>query len=150
MPRILYSVARDRGFFGALSEPFSKLHPRYGTPVLATLFTFVLFCVPALQSGEVVTWVFSATYVWASLYVVFHILALLNRRLRPEASKAFSGKWFQLMAGAGIVLTVLSIYYAFAGRHVEFGGRALLVILVALGSATLSFVVSPKSRSLSK
>lgn len=147
MPRILYSIARDGGFFGALSKPFSKLHPEYGTPVIATLFTLILYSVPALRSGEVVKWVYSAAYVWAILYVVYHVLALFNRRLKPEISQAFPSWWFQPMAVAGIVLTILSIYYAFTGSHVEFGGRALLVILVALGSAVFSFAISPQSRT---
>ena len=141
MPRIIYSIARDGCFFGALSKPFSKLHPKYGTPVMATLLTFILYTIPVLRSEEVIKWVYSAAYVWAIIYVVFHVLALLNRRLKPETSQAFSGSWFQPMAVAGIVLTTLSIYYAFAGSHVEFGGRALLVILVALGSAVVSFIM---------
>ncbi len=140
MPRILYSIARN-GDFGALSNFFSKLNPKYSTPVMATLFTFVLYCVLALSSGEVVVWIYSAAYLWAVLYVVFHILALLNRRLKPETLQTFPGWWFQPMAISGIVLTTLSIYYAFAGSHVEFGGRALLVILVALGAAIFSFII---------
>ena len=140
MPRILYSIARN-GDFGALSNFFSKLNPKYSTPVMATLFTFVLYTVLALGSGEVVEWIYSAAYLWAVLYVVFHILALLNRRLKPETSQTFSGWWFQPMAILGVVITTLSIYYAFAGSHVEFGGRALLVILVALGAAIFSFII---------
>ena len=140
MPRILYSIASN-GDFGALSNFFSKLHPKYGTPVMATLFTFVFYSVLALTSGEVVEWIYSAAYLWAIVYIVFHVLALLNRRLKPKASQAFSGSWFQPMTVAGIILTTLSIYYAFAGSHLEFGGRALLVILVALGSAVVSFII---------
>ena len=140
MPRILYSIARN-GDFGALSNFFGKLHPKYSTPVMATLFTFVFYSVLALSSGEVVVWIFSAAYLWAILYVVFHVLALSNRRLKPEASQAFSGWWFQPMAAAGVILTTLTIYYAFAGTHLEFGGRALLVMLVALVAAIFSLVM---------
>ena len=136
MPRILYSIARN-GDFGALSNFFGKLHPKYGTPVMATLFTFVLYSVLALSSGEVVVWVYSAAYLWSIVYVVFHVLALLNRRLNPKTSQTFSGWWFQPMTIVGIILTTLSIYYAFAGSHLEFGGRALLVMFVALMAAIL-------------
>ena len=48
MPRILYSIASN-GDFGVLSNFFSKLHPKYGTPVIATLFTFVVYSVLTLQ-----------------------------------------------------------------------------------------------------
>ena len=140
MPRILYSAASN-GDFGALSNTFSKLHPKYSTPVMATLFTFVFYSVLALSSGEVVKWIYSAAYLWAILYVVFHVLALLNRRLKPKACEAFTGRWFQPMAAAGVILTTLTIYYAFAGTHLEFGGRALLVMLVALVAAIFSLVM---------
>ena len=140
MPRILYSIANN-GDLGALSNTFSKLHPQYSTPVMATLFTSVLYSVLALSSGEVVEWVYSAAYLWAILYVVFHLLAVLNQRLKPKTSQVFSGKWFQPMAVVGIILTTLSIYYAFAGSHVEFGGRALLVMLVAFVVAIFSLVM---------
>ena len=140
MPRILYSIAIN-GDFGVLSNFFSKLHPKYGTPVMATLFTFVLYSVLVLRSGEVVVWVYSAAYLWSILYIVFHVLALLNRRLKPKTSQAFPRSWFQPMTIVGIILTTLSIYYAFAGSHVEFGGRALLVMLVALGAAIFSLIM---------
>jgi amino acid transporter len=143
MPRILYSIARDGNLFGGLSRQFSKLHPQYGTPVIATLFTLVLYTGPALHSSEVVKWVYSAAYVWAVLYAVFHVLAFFSRkRLAAQAEVAFSGAWFAPMTMVGVGLTVLCIYYAFLGQHVEYGGRALLVILTALITAVISFAIS--------
>ena len=142
MPRILYGIARDRNLFGPLSGPFSRLHPRYGTPVIAILFTFPLYVAPALHSSGVVEWLYSAAYVWILLYVVFHVLVLFSRRRHPDLPKAFLGRWFSPMAIAGIALTLMSLYYAFAGAHLEFGSRALVVILTALVVAGLSFAIS--------
>ncbi|NJL88106.1 MAG: APC family permease [Leptolyngbyaceae cyanobacterium SM1_1_3] len=144
MPRVLYSIARDSNFFGPLSRPFSKLHPRYGTPIIATLFTLVLYVVPALHSSEVIQWLYSAAYVWILLYVVFHMLAIASRKFRPELPRAFTGAWFVPMATAGVALTLVTLYYAFAGSHAEFGGRALVVILAALAAAVVSLAISPK------
>lgn len=142
MPRILYSIGRDGRFFGPLSRPFGTLHPRFHTPVVATLFTFVLYLIPALYSAAVIDWLFSAAYVWIILYVVFHVLALAKRRRHPGAGTAFRGRWFTAAAMAGGVLTILALYYAFAGTHAAYGLRALIVLLGALGAAGLSFAWS--------
>ncbi len=139
MPRVLYSIARDGHFFGPISKPIGTLHPRFKTPVVATLLTFGLYLIPALYSSVVIDWLFSAAYAWILLYVVFHVLALANRRLRPDTERAFRGRWFGALAGAGIVLTLVALYYAFAGTHLAYGGRALVVLLVALVATCISF-----------
>ncbi len=139
MPRIIYSMARSRKFFGPLSRPFARLHPKYNTPVPAILFTFVLYQIPALQSSQVIDWLYSAAYAWIILYGAFHLLAIFNRILRPEKSKAFNGWWFIPAAALGVVSTGISLYYAFAGSHLQYGLRALVVLLVALAAAGVSF-----------
>lgn len=147
MPRVLYSMARDGHFFGPLSKPFGTLHPRFKTPVAATLLTFSLYLIPALYSHAVIDWLFSAAYAWIILYVIFHVLALVNRRRHPDGDRAFSGRWFIPAAFTGIGLTLFGLYYAFAGSHLAHGGRALVLFLLALTATTLSF---RWSRAMSK
>jgi len=141
MPRILYSIARSGRFFGPLSRPFAKLHPRFKTPIRAILFTFVLYLIPALQSSQVIDWLYSAAYAWIILYGVFHLLAILNRTLNPGAQKAFKGRWFISAAVAGLALTGVGLYFAFAGSHAQYGVRALIVLLAALAAAGVSFLL---------
>ena len=138
MPRILFSLARDGHFFGKAGRPLATLHPRFRTPVAATLTTFVLFQIPALFSNSVIDWIYSAAYAWILLYLVFHILAIANRILCPTAEKAFQGNWLTGAAVAGIVLTVLGLYFAFEGAHLLYGGRAAVILLGALGITLLS------------
>ena len=76
-----------------------------------------------------------------SLRRVSSVSTIESKTKTQSFANLFGGWWFQPMTVAGIVLTTLSIYYAFAGSHVEFGGRALLVILVALGAAIFSFII---------
>lgn len=139
MPRILYSIARNGRFFGPLSTTFGKLHPRFGTPVAATLLTLGLYLIPSLYSSEVVDWLYSAAYVWILLYVVFHILALLNRILHPKATGAFPRRLTLVVAATGIVLTLLALHYAFLGAHGTYGSRALVVLAGALAATVISF-----------
>lgn len=138
MPRLIYGLSRDGNFFGPLSKPMARLHPRYGTPVVATIFTAVLFTAPALVSSQVVTWLYSAAYVWIILYALFHVLALVNRRVNPNSNRAFRGRWFTVSASVGVVVTLSVLYFAFAGSHLEFGGRALVVLGAALVAAFIS------------
>ena len=39
LPRVLWAMASD----GLLFKPFSKVHPKYKTPMVATLFSGFLF-----------------------------------------------------------------------------------------------------------
>ena len=138
MPRLIYSIARDGKFFGPLSKPIGKLNPRFGTPVNATLITFALYLTPALYSSQVVEWLYSAAYVWIILYVVFHVLAFCRRLWHSYDRAAFHGRWFTPMPVAGAVMTLFALYHAFFGSHAAYGPRALIVLLGALGVASIS------------
>ena len=140
MPRMIHSICRDLSVFGPLSKPLGRLHSRFKTPVNATLFTAILFIIPAWVNGVVIDWVYSAAYVWIIIYMVFHLLALSNRWLHPTAARAFSGRWFPLMAVTGVLATLTGLYYAFAGSHLAYGGRALIVISVSLILTAASFL----------
>jgi amino acid transporter len=127
MPRIIYSVARDGN--GLISKFLGKLHPKFGTPVNAILIIFVLYIVPAIYSSQVIIWLYSATYAWIILYIMFHALSLINMKNNLFSLKA-------LVPVIGILLTLVSLYYAFKGEHLIFGSRALLVFLAALIAAS--------------
>lgn len=145
MPRIIYSVARDGNFFGPLSRVFGTLHPKFGTPVAATILTFFLYLIPALYSSAVIDWLYSAAYLWILLYVVFHVLVIVNRFLNPNAKKAFRGSWITVAAAVGVLTTLVALYFAFAGAHWQYGSRALIVTAGALIVTVISFRMADKS-----
>jgi hypothetical protein len=41
----------------------------------------------------------------------------------------------------GIIATIIGLYYAFAGAHWEYGGRALVVFAGALLATAISFIL---------
>jgi amino acid transporter len=141
VPRIIYSIARDGRFFGPASKIFGELHPKFNTPVAATVLTFVIFLLPALYSSHVIDWVYSGAYLWILLYVVFHLFALINRIVHPDSEKAFSGKWFNAVAIIGIIVTLVGLHYAFEGAHAYYGLRAGIVLLLALSVTAISFMM---------
>lgn len=147
MPRILYSIASDGKFFGPLSNSFGSLHPKYGTPVVATIFSLVVYTIPSLLGESVIDWIFTAAYVWSILYVVFHLLAILNRQMHPKAEKAFEGSWFVPVAVIGILGTLFGMYYAFLGAHGFFGYRAAILFGVAFVAAVISYILPGGKKS---
>ena len=104
------------------------------------LVTFVLYQLPAMYSAQVIDWLYSAAYVWILLYIVFHILAILNRILRPDLEGTFSKGWLLASSITGILLTIFGLYFAFARTHVEYGLRAMVILIGAFVIAGLSFL----------
>lgn len=139
MPRILFSLARDGELLGSIGAPLGKLHSRLGTPVTATLVTFVLYQIPSLSGAGVIDWIYSAAYAWILLYLAFHCLAIANQRSAPGGSCSIRSKWIIASASAGIALTVFGLFFAFEGAHGTYGGRALVI----LGGA-LAFTILPR------
>ena len=149
MPRIIYSIARDGRFFGPLSKPFGKLHPKYNTPVNATLLTLVIYLIPSLYSSAVVEWLYSAAYVWILLYMVFHLLAIINRYQQPSTVKTFSTPTLWFITTTGLLCTAVGLYYAFEGAHIQYGGKALVVLIAALAATGISFAIPHKNTVVS-
>lgn len=142
MPRIIYSVARDGYFFGPLSNTFGTLHPRFGTPVKATLLCAALYVVPALYSNSVIDWLFTAAYCWTALYGVFHVLAVVDSYRRRKTEPARRTRWFIATGVLGIAATTFGLYVAFAGSHAHYGMRSLLMCAVVIACTTISFALS--------
>ena len=141
MPRILYGMARDGEFLGPLSRLFAYTHPRFRTPIVAIVATAAVHVVVAVVAGSVVSLILSAAYAWATLYIAYHVLVIVSRFTRPEVARPFAlPLWVPAL---GVVGTIVSIGYAFAGAHGEFGVRSLFVFAVAAVLAGLSFGLRP-------
>ena len=139
MPRILFSIARDENFFGPLGRSLRTLHPRTGTPIVATLATFALYQIAALTSGDVLEWIYSAAYAWILLYLAFHALAFLNARRDPSPTSLRR----VAVPVLGFALTAAALYFSFAGAHAQFGLRALAILggaLLLTGAGSLKTI----------
>lgn len=139
VPRILHGIARDGLLLGPVSAPFAKLHARSRVPVAATLLTFGLFLVVLLAHRAVVDCLYAAAYLWILRYAVVHLLALTRRVRWPGEAGAFRGRWFYASAGFGLLAMLATFHLGFAGRHAEYGPRALVVIGAAFTLTVLSF-----------
>ncbi|MDY7099867.1 MAG: APC family permease, partial [Actinomycetota bacterium] len=100
LPRIIFGVARNGQLFGPqVSSFFARVHPRWGTPVNATVLFAVAATVLALRSSDVVDWIFSGAYVWILLYIAYHVVAFADRLIHPHRHQLF-GPWFLAVAHA--------------------------------------------------
>lgn len=149
LPRVLFGMARDGKLFGRFSRPLARLSPNSGQPVAATLLTFLVFLVPALASHDVVSWIYSAAYVWILLYVAFHLLAAI-RRIRGTGGPGAFSRWFLAVPLLGVPLTSAGVYLAFQGGHRDYGVGAVVVLgvagLVTVASAAIGAVERPTTQ----
>ncbi|MCP4259386.1 MAG: APC family permease [Planctomycetes bacterium] len=131
MPRLLQRLAAD-GYLGEFgSRCLAANHPRTGTPVRATLVSLVIFLIPALNSHNVIDWVYCAAYVWLLLYLAYHVLVLIRYYRNRDSSTGLPHRGALANALVGIVLTSVGIVLSFWGGHRAYGGRALIVLLIA-------------------
>jgi amino acid transporter len=145
IPRIIYGIARNGQFFGPhASRAFGSLHPKWQTPVVATVFFAAIATILSLFSSDVVDWIFSGAYVWILMYVAYNLLAFANRLIRPRTDFLF-GRWFTPLPLIGAILTVVGLHYAFAGAHGKYGWRAVIVLAIAAAATIVDYLI-PGSR----
>ncbi|HLL55756.1 MAG TPA: amino acid permease [Myxococcaceae bacterium] len=97
-PRIFMAMSRD----GLLGRWFSKVHPRYGTPSNATIFTGFLVAVPAgLLNIDIVVELTNIGTLFAFAIVCVGVMVL--RRRHPDAERRFRMPAAWLMAPLGIL-----------------------------------------------
>ncbi len=97
-PRIFMAMSRD----GLLGPWFGKVHPKYGTPATATIFTGFLVAIPAalLDIGFVVELANIGTLF---AFAVVCIGVMILRVKRPEASRKFTMPFVWFTAPFGIL-----------------------------------------------
>ena len=100
-PRIFFSMAKD----GLLPSAFSKLHPRFRTPWLATMLTGVVCAIVAgLLPLDLLGELISIGTLMAFAIVCLGILVL--RRTRPDLPRPFRTPWVPFVPVMGMVTCV--------------------------------------------
>ena len=145
MSRMLYAIGRDGMLFGPqISAFFGKLNHNTRTPVNAIIFSGILYAIPGILNTAVVNLLFTAAYVWIIMYICFHLLSICNRKLHPERTFGM-GEGYTPWAYAGVIATLITLYYAFLGAHEEFGFRAFIMLLVAAIIAVVSIAIRDRN-----
>jgi APA family basic amino acid/polyamine antiporter len=126
-PRIFYSMARD----GLLPKWFAKVHPKYRTPAVTTIWTGVV--VAALSGffsiGEIVDLTNIGT-LFAFALVCGGVLVL--RVIEPERPRPFRTPLVWVVAPLGMASCVYLMAYLPAVTWVRFGVWLLIGLIVYL------------------
>ncbi len=123
MPRIFFAMGRDR----LLPPRFAALHPRYGTPVLATVLTTAMVAVLAtFVKLTVLADLVSIGTLFA--FVVVSVAVPVLRRTRPDLERPFRVPLSPFVP----VLSALFCVYLMANLSVETWLRFLLWLALGL------------------
>ncbi|WP_380173924.1 APC family permease [Kineococcus sp. DHX-1] len=123
--RVLYASGRDRAWPSAVNRALSWLHPRFGSPVVATLVVAVPGAVLAYVA-DIESLVSVTSVIVAVVYLLLAFAALRVRR-RPHRG------WKMPLWPLAPVLVVLALTYAIAqsaSRDLLITGGILLAALV--------------------
>jgi amino acid transporter len=129
IPRIIYAMARE----DLLPSFLAKVHPRSKAPWAAIIVTAILFNIPRLFSGNVVTLVNASVAVWLLAYLWVFALAIKLRYTHPELNRPFSMNIGIYIIGIGLILLVL--WQAYKGSY------QLIVIGLLLFALSILFSV---------
>lgn len=133
---------------------FSRLHPRYKTPVNSILFVCALTLIIAIASqiGAGVQEAFqlvdnAANVFYGIVYaVLFAIPVVGNRAVRSDARI-----WLRVGAGSGFVVAVLAIFFTIypiidVPSPLIFGAKIISVTLIANAFGAIIFIVGKSRR----
>lgn len=128
--RVLYASARDRSWPAPLNRALTHLHPRFGSPWLATLVIGI--------PGAVLAWAADiegllgvTSVIIATIYVALAFAALVVRRQRAAAG------WRMPLWPAPPVLVIVAVGYALLGS----AGIDVMITVGVLAAALAYYVL---------
>ncbi|WP_196809301.1 APC family permease [Conexibacter woesei] len=132
MGRLVYSSARDRSWPDVISEPLMRVHPRYKTPVAATLLVGVV--------GALLLWLVSFHILLivtsASLLITYGLvgIAAIVGRVRGATARAvYRMPGWPVIPGAMVVATIVVGYESWTADWVP------VVVAAAIFTAGLPY-----------
>jgi amino acid transporter len=133
--RVIYATARDKSWPEPVNRALTRLHPRFGSPVIATLLAGV--------PGALLAWLMDieallgiTSVVLASVYMIVAVAALFVRRA-PHAG------WKMPLWPAAPILVIVGVGYAL--RESATGDVLAVAGLLALALAYYVFYLRPRS-----
>lgn len=146
-PRIFMAMARD----GLLPQYFSRIHPRFRTPHITTLWTGVLVAVPALfiDIGSAAELTNIGT-LFAFVLVCTGVLVL--RKTDPDRARPFRAPLVPLVPAMGMLLCFILMLSLPILTWMRFYGwlRVGLVIYLGFGMVRSSMIEDAMARSAAR
>ena len=129
-------VALSMGIDRTLPKLFAQVHPKLGTPVMATYATSLAVVATLFMVSDLAAAGAAASLIFLVAYVLTHFIAYLARRRGGAPKDGYRAPWFPFMPIAGAVTSAaVAIFQAF--RTPTAGGVAIvwlgLGVLLYLG-----------------
>jgi len=142
-PRIFFSMSRD----GLLPKIFARVHPRYRTPHVTTIWTgiFVAFFAAFASLDEIIQLTNIGT-LFAFVLVCVGVMVL--RHTDPDRPRPFKTPWIPLLP---IWLPMLILLPPYLLRATDWGSRLEYVVVLAialLGTGFSAVGIGRKARGL--
>ena len=142
--RLLFSTGRDRVWPDAVSRPLAHLHPRLGSPMLATLVmgaAGLLWCLVPLKI--LITIIASGTVV---SYGGLCLAVMVGRRNGTTAHARYRMPLFPLQPIIALVVLAAMTWSSFNDVKVGRPGLAVMAVIVACSIAYWRLVLSKADR----
>ena len=145
-PRIIFSMSRA----GILPELFTKLHPKYGTPVNALWFTLILTLGLGWLGKAAIVWFLDIGGIFIGIAWIIGVLCMLEiRKKYPKVERPYRVPAHYIFAAIGIIMTAIVIIISLIpGTSLslvwpyEYG---ILIVWIIIG--VVIYMVTPKYRS---
>ncbi len=106
--RILYSSGRDRAWPGPINTALARVHPRFGSPWVATLVVGGMASVLTFFSSLVAVVTFTSVLI-IILYALIAVSALVSRMRQPRATRPYRMPLWPLPPIIALVGVVVAI-----------------------------------------
>ncbi|MBT8766394.1 APC family permease [Metapseudomonas boanensis] len=132
--RVIFSSGRDELWTPALNRAFTRIHPRWESPWLATLFLAVPSALLSFSSNLAEMTSFTVLLI-VVVYLIIALCALFSRVLRRDIEHSYCMPLWPLPA----LLAVIGAGYLLLNLALEASGQDLLTILGLLAVSVILY-----------
>ncbi|GLY40291.1 amino acid transporter [Amycolatopsis sp. NBRC 101858] len=125
--RLVFSSGRDRAWPGAINRAVAAVHPRFGTPWVATVATGVVAALLCFADPKLLLVVTSTSIV--AVYAALCLGALNGRRTGSTAHAQYRMPWFPVAPVLALAVLVFVVYQNVLDPAV---GRPSLIVTAAI------------------
>ncbi|WUI02314.1 APC family permease [Spirillospora sp. NBC_00431] len=140
--RLIFSSGRDRTWTPKIDAAFASIHPRFGTPWIATIVTGVLSAAACFLDEKFLLVVTGTSLV--AVYGALCLAVILGRRHGTTAHAGYRMPWFPVAPVAALAALGYVIYQS--AKDPEIGRPSLIVTVSVIVVSALYFALVLRRR----
>ncbi|GAA4241995.1 APC family permease [Actinomadura meridiana] len=140
--RLIFSSGRDRTWTPKIDSALSSIHPRFGTPWIATILTGILSAAACFLDEKFLLVVTGTSLV--AVYGALCLAVIVGRRNGTTAHARYKMPWFPVAPVAALCALVYVIYQS--AKDPEIGRPSLYVTIGVIAVTVVYFVLVLRRR----